>query len=202
MKTEIVCRNDCDWTRTEPLSVGCYPWGGEYRPVTTARVLIQNNVGLRIRMECRETKPKRTYTQPDSPVCRDSCLECFLNPAPEGDFGYLNLECNANGALHAAYGRDRNDRVFLRDIGVALPQVNVQETAQVWSAEFTVPFSLLEALYQKPCFQPGDEIAVNFYKCGDETDPPHYGCWSPIETPQPDFHRPEFFGRLVVRTNP
>ena len=25
---------------------------------------------------------------------------------------------------------------------------------------------------------------------------PHYLSWMPIDTPKPDFHRPEFFGKI------
>ncbi|MHB1455061.1 MAG: carbohydrate-binding family 9-like protein [Saccharofermentanales bacterium] len=38
----------------------------------------------------------------------------------------------------------------------------------------------------------------NFYKCGDKTDCPHYGCWNPILLPAPDFHVPAFFGDFIV----
>ena len=37
----------------------------------------------------------------------------------------------------------------------------------------------------------------NFYKCGDETEFPHYGMWSEAVSDTPDFHRPECFGRLI-----
>jgi hypothetical protein len=38
----------------------------------------------------------------------------------------------------------------------------------------------------------------NFYKCGDKTIHPHYGCWSPIELPKPDFHCSDFFGEIIL----
>lgn len=38
----------------------------------------------------------------------------------------------------------------------------------------------------------------NFYKCADLTTVPHYLSWSPVGTPSPDFHRPEYFGTLVL----
>ena len=41
-------------------------------------------------------------------------------------------------------------------------------------------------------------IRANFYKCGDKTAHPHYLSWSPIDTPKPDFHRPDFFGELLL----
>ncbi len=40
-------------------------------------------------------------------------------------------------------------------------------------------------------------IGANFYKCGDETNEPHYISWNPIDTPNPNFHVPQFFGDLV-----
>jgi hypothetical protein len=27
---------------------------------------------------------------------------------------------------------------------------------------------------------------------------PHYGCWNLIGTERPDFHRPEYFGTIVL----
>ena len=38
---------------------------------------------------------------------------------------------------------------------------------------------------------------ANFYKCGDETQKPHYLSWSPVKTSKPDFHSPEYFGKLI-----
>ncbi|MBT5542155.1 MAG: hypothetical protein HOK34_04920, partial [Gammaproteobacteria bacterium] len=29
------------------------------------------------------------------------------------------------------------------------------------------------------------------------TQKPHYLTWNPVETSNPDFHRPEFFGKLI-----
>ena len=43
-----------------------------------------------------------------------------------------------------------------------------------------------------------EKLLGNFYKCGDATLLPHYLSWSQIDTEQPDFHRPEFFGELLL----
>ena len=40
------------------------------------------------------------------------------------------------------------------------------------------------------------KASANFYKCGDKTKWPHYFSWNPIELPQPNFQRPEFFGSI------
>ncbi|MGI6239399.1 MAG: carbohydrate-binding family 9-like protein, partial [Christensenellales bacterium] len=36
---------------------------------------------------------------------------------------------------------------------------------------------------------------ANFYTC-DESIHPHFGVWNHVAAAQPDFHRPECFGRL------
>ena len=38
----------------------------------------------------------------------------------------------------------------------------------------------------------------NFYKCGDDTKYPHFGCWNEVVWEEPDFHRPECFGDLIL----
>jgi hypothetical protein len=43
---------------------------------------------------------------------------------------------------------------------------------------------------------PGTRSKANFYKCGDETEFEHYGAWSPVDLPTPDFHVPRFFGDI------
>jgi hypothetical protein len=42
----------------------------------------------------------------------------------------------------------------------------------------------------------GVEARANFFKCGEKTKQPHYLAWNNIETPEPDFHQPEWFGKL------
>ncbi|HEX9250722.1 MAG TPA: carbohydrate-binding family 9-like protein, partial [Ignavibacteriaceae bacterium] len=46
-----------------------------------------------------------------------------------------------------------------------------------------------------------DDAIGNFYKCGDETEFKHYGMWSLIENSTPDFHLPEYFGKIIFGKN-
>ena len=36
----------------------------------------------------------------------------------------------------------------------------------------------------------------NFFKCGDDLPEPHFFTWNTIQSQNPDFHLPEFFGEL------
>jgi Carbohydrate-binding family 9 len=46
----------------------------------------------------------------------------------------------------------------------------------------------------------GKKCKANFYKCGDKLAQPHFLAWNRIETPEPDFHQPAFFGDIEFET--
>lgn len=195
---KVLLQTSFDWDRATTLPVACYSWGGDYRPETTAKLMLVEGQGLFVRLECGEADPRVTFYEPDTLVCKDSCLECFLNLAPESSNAYLNLESNAAGAMYSSFGPDRYNRKFLREMGVPLAGVSVHREAELWAVTYTLSMDLIEALYPGKVFRVGDVIKGNFYKCGDETAVEHYGSWQSIEAPQPDFHRPEYFGSLQV----
>lgn len=181
------------------LAVSDYRWLRGYEPEVTAAVVYVEGEGFLIRMECAEREPKAVYTQPDDPVCRDSCMECFINFAPEKSKNYVNLEANALGTLHCKFGPGRGGRKPLKDMGIPMPELTARRTEERWSLEFFFPLGSIRALYGKNGFSAGDRLLANFYKCGDETAEPHFGMWSGVDTPEPDFHRSEFFGELIIR---
>ena len=43
----------------------------------------------------------------------------------------------------------------------------------------------------------GVEWKANFYKIAENSSNPHYITWSEVGIDHPDFHRPEFFGKLI-----
>lgn len=140
-------------------------------------------------------------TEDNGTQWEDSCVEAFFEN-PDGS-EYYNFEINPLGKVLAACGASRNDRVkrpagemqeILRTAQFEGPQ---EYDGGIWNWRVTVviPFRLLGA---DPDNLP-EKIRANFYKCGDLTAHPHFVSWSPIGTPTPDFHRPEFFGELILR---
>ena len=43
----------------------------------------------------------------------------------------------------------------------------------------------------------GMAATANFYKCGDLLAQPHFLSWNKIDIAKPDFHRPDFFGKIT-----
>ena len=169
---------------------------------------------LTCRLVTRESNPRTTYHEPNDPVHKDSCLEWFLAPWP-GSPGthdanvadapghwYLNLETNSDRTLYAAFGTPEH-RTLLDDELRALISTIGEVGPEEWAITWIVPVELINRLgeeYGLPevVLQVGVVLGANFYKCGDDTDVPHYAAWNPIQADTPQFHRPDQFGRLML----
>jgi hypothetical protein len=130
----------------------------------------------------------------------------FIDPFPEKRVGYINVETNAAGAALVAIGLDRSRRTPIPQadldgfeiISSVKGPISGYHGAEFWTLAYKLPLSLF-AKYYEAKIRSGQAARANFYKCGDETETPHFGAWSPVRTPQPDFHRPEYFGRLIFQ---
>ena len=132
-----------------------------------------------------------------APVFKDSCTEFFIS---FDDSGYYNLEFNSTGTCLAAFGKGKEGRVFL-----PVEAVNrIRRQAVInrepgnhmvrWTLTLVVPFSFF--VFHPSLALHGQCCRANFYKCGDDLPDPHFLSWSAVETPEPDFHQPRYFGVL------
>ncbi len=192
------------WGNVPALAVDHYLWlENGYAPRVEARLCWSPRF-LYVRFAVGEKRVRVRYTKFQDPVYKDSCVEFFVDMFPEKRLGYVNFETNAAGTLLCAFGPDRAHRTALWPEELAgfsvegsiRGPVTGEYGASEWTLEYRVPLDLFKNLYGEEV-RPGRRGAANFYKCGDEAEVPHYGAWSPVETPAPDFHRPEFFGEII-----
>lgn len=130
----------------------------------------------------------------------DSCCELFLQRP--GAAEYVNFEVNAAGKMTAARGTGRGDRKSLtpEEFGQIVRMASIEGPQDyaggvwTWRVILMIPFELMG-------LDPDDlpeSLRGNIYKCGDLTAHPHFLSWAPIGTPEPDFHRPEYFGEFLL----
>ncbi|MDD4490732.1 MAG: carbohydrate-binding family 9-like protein [Paludibacter sp.] len=149
-----------------------------------------------------EKQIKAIYSNDQDPVWQDSCVEFFCQIP--GSKTYFNFEFNCIGTCLATERKSRTEDVnplspekmsqIKRYASLGNEPFEEKKGNFNWTLTVEIPFSLLGI---DPDNLPAS-IKANFYKCGDETSVPHYVSWSPIEVENPDFHRPEFFGELVL----
>lgn len=201
----------CEWidSRENTLFVAENNWPEKYpeTPQVAGKVFYTADA-FYILFDVYEKELRVAVTADGGSIWEDSCVEFFIQP--ESDSGYYNYEFNAAGRMLLGYGYGREGRVaaapevlnqVLRytQITGLLPR-SAQGSGYHWKLFVKIPFqTLFQHRFIPRC---GDVIRVNFYKCGDKLSEPHFLSWSPINTPSPDFHRPEFFGSLEFAARP
>ena len=192
------------WAQVEPIEIDCFPWDGGGRKQATRVRACYNGTHLYLLFECEDRHISACATKLNGEVWKDSCVELFAS-LPEDPECYFNLEMNCCGTMLMGYGSERGGRrpvepdiASLVEIWHSVPGPTKQESPDDdgWTLEVALPFGALSEFAGCPLMvQPGVKWRANFQRCGGLTDP-QQACWSPIRTPEPDFHRPEYFGQL------
>ena len=173
-------------------------WSEDYPRffISRASVSAVVNKGLFVVMISEEPCPKAVCTGRDEPVYRDSCMEFFFQPFSD-DPRYMNFEINPQGAYLSEVGTERGDRRFIKEITTLAPEVSVLNVENGWGISLFVSEQLVSEVFGREFSVAETEyIRANFYKCGEETDAPHFSSAFFVGTPTPDFHRPEYFEKL------
>ena len=169
-----------------------YVWDNSYTPVAFAQLGFIEGKGLCFKMTCYESNPKAVYKNYNDPVWYDSCLEFFISPC-NTDARYLNIEMNSAGAYLCGLRYSRENKVDIATVADP-PEVTAEKYPDHWTVKGILTLKTVEKVFGK--FD--KKFKGNLYKCGDKTDIPHFGMWSPIGTSAPDFHRPEYFGDFEI----
>ncbi len=196
MEYIIRVEKDIDFSRAEKAMIANYKWTEGYAPEAFAQLIFVEGKGFALKMTCIETEPKAVYNNYNDPVYTDSCLEFFVSFNLDNG-KYMNFEMNAKGAFLSAVRTDRKNKTEIDKLA-PLPEVKATIEEDKWTVETFFSLDFIEKTAGKKDFARGESFKGNFYKCGDETAIPHFGMWSPVDNPTPDFHRPEFFGTLTI----
>ena len=156
---------------------------------------------LMLRFDVREQWTMARVTEDNGEVWTDSCVEFFI--APDDSGYYYNFECTCIGRLlvgfrrereHATHATPRVMESILRNPSLGSRPFPEHEGDNRWSVVLAIP---PQALFMHSLTDwSGLKAKVNLYKCGDKLSQPHFLSWKPIETPKPDFHRPDFFEQI------
>ena len=195
------------WKSIEPVRIknqmGKDP---QFRPYTEVKMAYdQNNLYVIFKVDDRFV---RSVTQEiNGPVYGDACVEFFFAPDEELPLQYFNLETNCGGTVLMHYVRKPREEVQplnpedIKQITIehSMPQVVDPEITEpvTWILEYKIPLAILEKYAQITHPGPGVIWRANFYKTANQCSNPHYLTWSFVDHPKPNFHLPQYFGKLV-----
>lgn len=185
-----------------PITMANWPCDYPYTPDVAFRIAWCEE-GLALHYKVSEQSVRALFADDNGSVWTDSCVEFFVRNAESNV--YYNMEFNCIGTVLVGVGDGRHERrrlsvekLKLIDRWASLGRTPFEErlVPTQWEVAIVIPASVFE---QHPIsLEPGAAIYANFYKCGDKLTVPHFLSWSPIEVPSPDFHRPDFFGKLQL----
>jgi len=180
--------------------IACVNWPDKfpYRPMTSFSAAYSGDaIYVDFLVRCNYLRAENYENQ--SPVSQDSCVEFFVEPVEGGD--YWNFEFNCIGTINASHRHERRNPTRLSADELAMvrryascgsrPFMEI-EGLFTWNLLVVVPLRLIGL----DADNLPEKVRGNFYKCASATSEPHYLSWKPIETDNPDFHRPEFFGDI------
>jgi len=205
-KTELANSGNFDTTlqalaKIAAAAVNIAPWHEKFPTDATVTVrAAHDGEKIYFLFECDTEGIRNVNTSDQTPVSEDSCVEVFLEPLAGGE--YWNFEVNFSGALNAShrYTRPCPTRLNAEELAKVGRCRNIYKEEMAaparvqWSQFICLPLSLMNATYS-----PGMKMRGNFYACSSACERPYYLCWNAIDTPRPDFHRPEFFGTLILQ---
>lgn len=186
------------WDTVPKADIDCYQWEDErkYRPEAYAKLCFVKDAGVYVLVMCKEDDPRTECKNVGDMVYHDSCLEVFLML---NDSGYLNVEANANGVYLSEFGKERYKRCKISELTQEKPTVKALRDGAYWGSEIFISNELLASLYGDFNGVSAGEYRVNFCKCGDLTEIPHYGTYAPMSDFEHGFHNPDLFAYLIVK---
>ena len=183
---------DVEWETANVAQIDKINWKEyDYCQNTTAKMLYNEKV-ICVQMEKDEEDIVARCRTQNGGVCQDSCMELFLR-ANENDERYINIEFNAFHTINLGFRYDRQRRVS-PDVKNAYfnPKSHIDESK--WILQYFIPFEFIDGLYGGHT----KKMYGNIYKCGEDVARKHFVTYAPIDTPPPDFHRPEYFAEFEL----
>lgn len=176
-----------------------WPTQYPYKPICKFKIARSSN-SLFIHFKVIEKNIRALYSTDQQSVWEDSCVEFFCKQ-PSQDH-YFNFEFNCIGTCLATKRKGRELDVqplfekkmksIKRFASLGNKPFDEKSGNFEWELTVEIPFEVIDIQTENL----PEILNVNFYKCADGTDVPHFLSWSLISTNSPDFHCPEFFGEL------
>lgn len=160
-----------------------------------------NGTHLLIHYRVTEKRTLGTMASDLDALYKDSCCEFFCKN--EGDSLYYNIESNCLGYILMECGSGRDNRTAStaenlqcidRWASLGRESIGLIEQETHWELALAVPI----AAFWRHNYSTlsGRTFLVNVYNCVGSGSDRQYITWNPIDSPSPDFHRPEYFRRL------
>lgn len=203
--------NKPEWDSIEPLMISNHMGDKPLHSPNVLAKLAWDENAIYVIFKVKDQYVVSVAEKHHDPVYKDSCVEFFFTPCSDITKGYFNLEMNCGGTMLFHYKPlTDSDTIIIPveecgeiEVAHSIPKIIYPEisTPITWIVEYRIPLTLLK----KYCDITAPNLQAvwrgNFYKCADDSSHPHWLTWSPVDFPKPNFHLPQYFGRLIFCKN-
>jgi hypothetical protein len=200
---------NAEWEKAATVQINRY-WSGQPAPLlrqAEARILWSEKA-LHLRFICHQGEPLVVNDEPQTEKKtmglwdRDVC-EIFIAPDEHAIERYFEFEAAPTGewvdvAIHWSPTRRESDWEFRSGMSCAAMKTITKggagdDSELVWIG-MRIPWN--HWIHQP---QKGERWRVNLFRCVGKDPNRGYLAWQPTKTPQPAFHLPKVFGRLLFK---
>jgi len=154
-----------------------------------------------LRFDCEDTEIWGIATERDSAIYEEEVVELYIAPGEQHPTYYYEFEVSPLGTMLDLTAESPNleRRGLITDFDWNCPgllwSAERNEPANSWRAYMVVPWTSIGA----PQGSLPTHWRANFYRI----DRPHgkeaeFSCWSPTMSEPADYHRPAYFGHLIL----
>lgn len=162
--------------------------------------IAHNSDNILLQYRVKENEILAAVTADNGEVWTDSCVEAFIS---FDNAHYYNAEFTCIGKAllgyrpfggKAIHGASDVMQSILRKSSLGNENREKQTGNFDWVLTLVIPRTAFWETNLKSF--DGLNAKGNFFKCGDNLTRPHFVSWTTIDTPNPSFHQPSFFGDL------
>jgi hypothetical protein len=192
------------WVAAPSVGRFRFPWFKAGQKEQTVAKILWDDEHLYIAHICQDASITARYSKHDDPIPEDDCFEVMMLPDPARPNAYYNVEWNLLGGYvdgHRPEGpagpRAPWDVQGLHIAGSHVGTLNDDAGRdEYWLCEVAIPLENFARATPHVPPKPGDEWRLNLNRHGGAVNM-QYSQWSPAHTPEPAFHTPETFGRVI-----
>ncbi len=197
------------WQKAKPVGDFVFQWYQSGEKEMTEAKIVWDDTRIYFSFKCDDKYIYADVFNTNGPVSRNDCCEAFIAPVADGPerLDYINYEINCLGTWLTGYhAKSRNaDLGRWEDGHIVIGRYikgtcnNDEDVDTGWTLEFSVPWTHFKDFGAKFPPKNGQVIHVGLHRCGGKTNP-QYSQWAPSQTPRPNFHSPQDFGKVTFST--
>lgn len=182
-----------------------FAWYKTGKKEQTVTKMLWDDEHLYVAYLCEDAHISGVCVERDGSVWLDDCVEVFAAPNPDRPNVYFNLEMNVRGTSLDNYhpagvgstaSKPWNPAGLKIATTVAGTLNDDSDHDRYWILEAAIPLKDYAHVAKNTPPHAGDVWHLNLNRLGGKTNQ-QYSQWSPGKSKQPQYHRPEDFGRGI-----